>query len=355
MTQIKPTIAFIDDDERILRAMTLIFRDNYTVFTTTDPDAFLDYIRFNLVHVAISDQRMPVRLGVDILHEIKDISPFTMRILLTGYADLQAIIDSINKSEIFRYLIKPCKTEEIKATISQAAQIAQANFLQARTSTLPTPMENDDLHIMVGILNGMDKKPTTSINAALCKPFASEQNTPNLDNLLLIDSNIEIRDYFQQLFANRYNLLYAQTVEQAYEHLTQNTIGVCITDVMVAGEPIDPMIYNLKQNNPSLVIMVQTAFQDGATLIDLINKGQIFRCLPKPIRISLLEISITRAFEYHHKLRNNVAITQHHTVETIVVEATDSNLSPPLKKFMDKLRLKLQLLTIQADQKFYKD
>ena len=63
MMQIRPTIAFIDDDERILRAMTLIFRDNYTVFTTTDPDIYLDYIRFNIVHVAISDQRMPARLG----------------------------------------------------------------------------------------------------------------------------------------------------------------------------------------------------------------------------------------------------------------------------------------------------
>ena len=341
MMQIRPTIAFIDDDERILRAMTLIFRDNYTVFTTTDPDIYLDYIRFNIVHVAISDQRMPARLGVDILHEIKDISPFTMRILLTGYADLQAIIHSINKSEIFRYLIKPCKTEEIKATISQAARIAQANFLQARTSRMTTSMENDDLHIMVGILNGMNNKPSTSIHAALTRPFANEQKTHSLENLLLIDSNIEIRDYFQQLFANRYNLLYAQTVEQAYEHLTQTAIGVCITDVMVAGEPIDPIIYKLKKNNPSLVIMVQTAFQDGATLIDLINKGQIFRYLPKPIRVSLLEISITRAFEYHYKLRNNLAMTQRQTAESIVVEVTDSNLPPPLKKFMGKLRLKL--------------
>ena len=87
--------------------------------------------------------------------------------------------------------------------------------------------------------------------------------------------------------------------------------------------------------------MVQTAFQDGATLIDLINKGQIFRYLPKPIRVSLLEISITRAFEYHYKLRNNLAMTQRQTAESIVVEVTDSNLPPPLKKFMGKLRLKL--------------
>lgn len=86
--------------------------------------------------------------------------------------------------------------------------------------------------------------------------------------------------------------------------------------------------------------MVQTEFQDGATLIELINKGQIFRCLPKPIRISLLEVSITRAFEYHNKLRNNALLAQRHSVDMNKVEETEADLSPTLKKMLGKLRLK---------------
>ena len=63
---------------------------------------------------------MPERVGVDILREVKEVSPSTMRILLTGYADLNAIIGSINDGEIYRYLTKPCKSEELLAVVGRA-------------------------------------------------------------------------------------------------------------------------------------------------------------------------------------------------------------------------------------------
>ncbi|MBX4377732.1 response regulator, partial [Mycobacterium tuberculosis] len=72
----------------------------------------------------ISDQRMPKKLGVEVLKEVKDVSPHTIRILLTGYADLTAVIDSINEGEIFRYITKPWQTDELKNIVNQATQIA---------------------------------------------------------------------------------------------------------------------------------------------------------------------------------------------------------------------------------------
>ena len=55
----KPKLAFIDDEKRILRSMKLLFRKTHNVFITTDPDEYIDYIKNNHVHVAVSDQRMP--------------------------------------------------------------------------------------------------------------------------------------------------------------------------------------------------------------------------------------------------------------------------------------------------------
>ena len=120
----KPKLAFIDDEQRILRSMKLLFRKTHDVFITTDPTEYIDYIKNNHVHVAVSDQRMPERVGVDILREVKEVSPSTMRILLTGYADLNAIIGSINDGEIYRYLTKPCKSEELLAVVGRATEIA---------------------------------------------------------------------------------------------------------------------------------------------------------------------------------------------------------------------------------------
>lgn len=59
MNQIKPRIAFIDDEERILRTLKMHFRDTHDVFTTTNPDALLEYVKQHDVQVVVSDQRMP--------------------------------------------------------------------------------------------------------------------------------------------------------------------------------------------------------------------------------------------------------------------------------------------------------
>ena len=69
----KPKLAFIDDEQRILRSMKLLFRKTHDVFITTDPTEYIDYIKNNHVHVAVSDQRMPERVGVDILREVKEV------------------------------------------------------------------------------------------------------------------------------------------------------------------------------------------------------------------------------------------------------------------------------------------
>ena len=64
-SEAKPKLAFIDDEQRILRSMKLLFRKTHDVFITTDPTEYIDYIKNNHVHVAVSDQRMPERVGVD--------------------------------------------------------------------------------------------------------------------------------------------------------------------------------------------------------------------------------------------------------------------------------------------------
>ena len=254
----KPKLAFIDDEQRILRSMKLLFRKTHDVFITTDPTEYIDYIKNNHVHLAVSDQRMPERVGVDILREVKEVSPSTMRILLTGYADLNAIIGSINDGEIYRYLTKPCKSEELLAVVGRATEIAL------------TYNPDED-----------------------AEQFDSSGNK---QTLLVIDETNDLIEQISKQFSHSYRVLHAEGLEEAYDYLANEDIGVCITDINVSGENIAPIIFTLKQDAPHLVVLVQTEFQDAGLLIDLINKGQVYRCLPKPMRASLLESSGNRAF-----------------------------------------------------------
>lgn len=301
----KPKLAFIDDEQRILRSMKLLFRKTHDVFITTDPDEYIDYIKNNHVHVAVSDQRMPDRVGVDILREIKDISPSTMRILLTGYADLNAIIGSINDGEIYRYLTKPCKSEELQTVVGRATEIA-LNY-----------NPDDDAEQ----IESLDDKQT----------------------LLVIDETDELIGQIRKQFSNSYKVLHATSLEDAYDCLANYDIGVCITDIHINGENIAPIIFTLKQDAPHLMVLVQTEFQDAGLLIDLINKGQVYRCLPKPMRASLLEISVNRAFRHHSKLKASPELIKRYEVEHDPDNDVRIDLSNRVRSFIGKLRKRFAL------------
>jgi response regulator RpfG family c-di-GMP phosphodiesterase len=94
------------------------------VFTAISGTEGLEVLNQNPdIHVILTDQRMPEMTGVEFLQSILNIHPDPIRILLTGYADLQASIDAVNKGKIFHYLSKPWNEEEVDMTIQKALEI----------------------------------------------------------------------------------------------------------------------------------------------------------------------------------------------------------------------------------------
>ena len=297
-TLTKPKIAFIDDEDRILRSLKMHFRATHDVFTTTEPDELLSYVQNNEVQVVISDQRMPKKLGVEVLKDIKDVSPHTIRILLTGYADLTAVIDSINEGEIFRYITKPWQTDELKSIVNQATQIA------------------------------LQTKDVFKENLQVAQPTIAKRK------VLVIDDSEMVYLQMQQKFT-QFETHWANSLEKAIELLENDRFGVAITDVSLGGENISPVIYALKQSFPDLAVLVLTSLNDSHTLIDLINKGQVYRYLPRPSNLLLLEISIQRAYDYHETLVNQPKLQARHVVDA-VTEVETRSFGNKVKKFLSR-------------------
>ena len=103
----KLNILFVDDEKQILIPLKAMFKKQYKVFTAVSGSDALNIIRSNLISIIVSDQRMPEMPGIELLKQVKEISPLTVRILLTGYADLNAVVESVNTGEIFRFIEKP--------------------------------------------------------------------------------------------------------------------------------------------------------------------------------------------------------------------------------------------------------
>lgn len=116
-------ILYIDDEPDNLLAFKAVFRRFYQIYTAQNVGEAMKILAEQEMDVIISDQRMPQTTGVEFFEQIKEKYPDSLRIILTGYSDLKAIIDAINKGKIYHYLAKPWKMDELKIVIDKALEI----------------------------------------------------------------------------------------------------------------------------------------------------------------------------------------------------------------------------------------
>lgn len=121
--QEKIKVLYVDDEVHNLQSFKATFRRNFDVYVADSGPKGLELFKNNSIDVLITDQRMPEMTGIELLMEVKKIDPEPMRILLTGYSDINAVIDSINKGQVYRYLSKPWQEDEIRNTIESAFEV----------------------------------------------------------------------------------------------------------------------------------------------------------------------------------------------------------------------------------------
>lgn len=123
-------ILYIDDELNNLFGFKANFRYRYVVHTASSPSEAEEILTSNSnIRIIICDQRMPNELGIDFFDRIKKVFPRPIRILLTAYADLETVIDAVNKGHIFRFIRKPWLEEEMISCIEEADKFYIANSM----------------------------------------------------------------------------------------------------------------------------------------------------------------------------------------------------------------------------------
>lgn len=117
------TILYVDDEPQNLISFKATFRREYNVLTATSGKEGLEIMRNKEVHLIITDQRMPEMTGVQFLEIVLPEYPEAIRMILTGFSDVEAIIDAINNGRVFRYITKPWNETELRMTIENARQL----------------------------------------------------------------------------------------------------------------------------------------------------------------------------------------------------------------------------------------
>jgi signal transduction histidine kinase len=115
-------LLIVDDEVDVLESLRHQFHRIYRVLTSTTGDGAIDLLEHNDVEVLLSDQRMPGMPGDVLLRRARELKPDTIRMLFTGYADIQAVINAVNEGNIFRYILKPWDSAELEGIIRQGIE-----------------------------------------------------------------------------------------------------------------------------------------------------------------------------------------------------------------------------------------
>jgi len=281
----RPALLFVDDEERVVNALRSVFKDSYRVVTATSGDQALGMVRREKFHVVVSDQRMPGMLGVDLLREVKGIAPNTVRILLTGYSDLAAIVGSVNEGEVYRFIHKPWQQEDLMATVAEAVTIAIA--LEASPPPRAAGKRDDDVAVLV------------------------------LDDPALARAT-------REMVGDLAHVEHAVTLEETMRIFGEREVAVLVADL--ESRRFDNMVLFklLKQEHPGTLVIVTTRASDSELIISLINEARIFRFVNKPVNLSLLQTHIVAALERYHSFKQAPVLmkTQQAIASQEIVEST---------------------------------
>jgi len=339
----RPRLLFVDDEQRVLNSMRIMFRREFDLFLASHGAQALDIVKDKDIDVIVADHRMPQMTGVEVLTKVRKLSPRTVRILLTGYADLDAVEGSINDGEVFRFLTKPCAPKQLRDTVVLAAQLARSapampprddtelsdeealeiilegdSVLQAPASSLAATRETpegreftsttilpDAPRIAAGSRRADDAPRTAPAQAKLANGLG----------VLVFSSDEEMIETVQRAVRARVPVFRASNVVQVVKILTGRAPGVLITDISSEKRTIQSMTARLKQHLPELVTIVVSPHRDVLDMVWLINHGQIFRFLRKPLSPGRCAVSLQAALQHHRMLLANPELVKRHEVE----------------------------------------
>jgi serine/threonine-protein kinase len=301
----KPSILFVDDEERILNALRLLFHQNYDVTVATGGEEALQLARSRPFHVIVSDQRMPGMLGVELLRELKLVAPNSVRMLLTGYSDLAAIVGSVNDGEVFRFISKPWNQDDLQATIGEAVMIAIA----------------------------LEASPP---------PRAQARSTADLAALVLDDA--PLARAAREMSGDLCRIVHANNLDDALHALAVNEIAVLIADLESQRVDNTVLFKLLKQEHPQTLVIVTTSASDSELIISLINEARIFRFINKPVNLTLLQSHIVAALERYYAFKQSPEMVKTQAARRSAA-ARESRLG---QSILDKLKSITTRLTFRA-------
>lgn len=307
-------ILLVDDEPLILSSMRDLLEVDYVVHTAESGQKALEILTKYPIKVLISDERMPIMRGHQLLKRAKQISPHTIRILLTGYADLESVMNSVNAGEIFRYLNKPCRNDALLNVVRLGVQIYD-RLSSLKPTQQASPPKNDI-------------KPDLTL--------------PKYDALFVGFTPDEIAR-LQLRLSKHFTIRTAINVVEALKLINETPPAVIVSELKLDDYEGLDFLQAVVSENPQLIIIVLTDTVDVSLITQAVNELNVFRYLPKSATQEEIERALmdaaARSAIYRAQPNANVKFTASQ-IEPPKKTTPTSELLERLKSVQDQLKKK---------------
>ncbi len=299
----KTQVLLLHSEQSALDSLSSGFGDRYTVHCATSGTEALVTLGETPINVIISAQDLPGMSGAEALREAKKRSPETIGILLTGDSDTgaQALVGD---KEVFQVVRGNVTGEMLKKLVDGATQQMRLMALaESANDTAANPDEPAAEHIIMEtsengstiISDGTGRMP--ALNPS--KVSAAASVGARAVDVLVLTKDQEFLTTIKESARGMHAVHYANTLKQADDTIREHKVGVAVVDAAMVGEKVEQLTQHLRKGSPRLVSIVAGRRDDGEMLMDLINRGKVYRFLLKPVSPGRARLAVEASVKHH--------------------------------------------------------
>jgi serine/threonine-protein kinase len=304
LEQFKTQVLLLHSQQSTLDALSAGFSDRYAVHLATSGTEALNTLGATPIHVIVSAQDLPGMSGLEALREAKKRSPDTIGILLAGSDPEDGLEALVGAEEVFQIVRGPVTPDALQNLIDTATKrVRMLTIAESANDLAANVDEPAGEHIVMEtsengttiISDGTGRIPALKSRHVHIAPHAGGRHV----DVLVLTKDEDFLETIRDSSHGSHTVHHANTPAQSEAIVRDHNVGVLVTDAAMVGSNIELVTERLRRERPRLVTVVAGRRDDGELLMDLINRGQVYRFLLKPVSPGRARLAIEASVKRH--------------------------------------------------------
>ncbi len=329
LDQVRTQVLLLHSEQSTLDSLSAGFNDDrYTIHCATSGTEALNTLGETPIHVIVSAKDLPGMSGVEALREAKKRSPETIGILLAGNDDddVEALV---GEKEVFQIVRGGINADDLGKLIDNATrQMRLLALAESANDTAANPDEPAAEHIIMEtsengstiISDGTGRMPALDPQRISAAAVSGSRTV----DVLVLTKDEEFLETVKESSRGMHNVRSANTLAQAEETLAKYKVGVAVVDAAMVGPNVEKLTAHLSKKTGRLVHIVAGRRDDGEMLMDLINRGKVYRFLLKPVSPGRARLAVEASVKHHLEAPDSA-------FKSVATSAAATRTSPPPK------------------------